>query len=105
MGDATWSVTSSGCWYYPVYGAAIDVFAANHLDHRIDVWTYDGVLAVSFGTFGTGLGQFRSPWDVEVTPSGRIHVVDKENDRVQVFGAAVTAAQPSTWGRLKSDYR
>lgn len=96
---------------WPGHGRTLDVddaghlFAANEIDHRIDVWTTGGVPVTSFGTFGTEPGQFSSPWDVEATPAGRIYVVDKGNHRVQVFGAGAVPARAISWGRVKAGYR
>jgi tripartite motif-containing protein 71 len=96
---------------WPGHGRALDVdglgnlYSANPFDDRVDVWTTDGVPVVSFGNFGSGPGEFNDPWDIEATPSGRIYVVDKENDRIQVFGTAAVPVQASTWGRVKADYR
>ena len=61
------------------YGnAAIHRFAAN------------GTLLASFGTPGSGPGQFRLPHALVATSDGRIIVADRENDRLQVFDQAGT---------------
>ena len=42
----------------------------------------------SFGSPGSGPGQFRVPHSVRVAQDGRIYVCDRENDRVQVFSGS-----------------
>ena len=54
----------------------------NSCVHR---FTADGVYIASFGTPGSGRGQFRVPHSLRVSKDGRIYVCDRENDRVQVF--------------------
>ncbi len=39
----------------------------------------------SFGSPGSGPGQFRVPHSVRVSQDGRVYVADRENNRVQVF--------------------
>lgn len=39
----------------------------------------------SFGSPGSGPGQFRVPHSVSVSQDGRVYVADRENNRVQVF--------------------
>lgn len=41
----------------------------------------------SFGSPGSGPGQFRVPHSVRVSRDGRVYVADRENNRVQVFTA------------------
>ncbi|MFM6057406.1 MAG: 6-bladed beta-propeller, partial [Microcystis aeruginosa] len=44
-----------------------------------------GVFQSTFGSFGTGNGQFNSPYGIAVGSGGNIYVTDTFNDRVQVF--------------------
>jgi hypothetical protein len=55
---------------------------ANHKVHR---FSPDGNLLLSWGELGDGPGQFMNPHAVWVLPDGRVVVVDRENDRLQVF--------------------
>jgi sugar lactone lactonase YvrE len=81
------------------------LFGSAPASHQIHVWDETGNAITSFGTFGTGPGQFNRPTDVDATPAGRIYVVDRENDRIQVFGTAVVPARATSWGRMKAGYR
>ena len=48
-------------------------------------FTAEGAYITSFGTPGSGPGQFRVPHSIRVAKDGRVYVCDRENDRVQVF--------------------
>ena len=50
--------------------------------HRFSV---AGDYISSFGSPGSGPGQFRVPHSVRVSSDGRVYVADRENHRVQVF--------------------
>ena len=45
----------------------------------------DGDYINSFGSPGSGPGQFRVPHSIRVSNDGRVYVADRENHRVQVF--------------------
>lgn len=55
---------------------------ANHKVHR---FAPDGTPLGSWGELGDGPGEFMNPHAVWVLPDGRVVVVDRENDRLQVF--------------------
>jgi hypothetical protein len=55
---------------------------ANHKIHR---FSPEGDLLASWGELGDGPGQFMNPHAVWVQPDGRVVIVDRENDRLQVF--------------------
>ena len=55
---------------------------ANHKIHR---FSPEGELIASWGELGDGPGQFMNPHAVWVQPDGRVVVIDRENDRLQVF--------------------
>jgi len=52
---------------------------------RVHRYGADGQLKNSWGSEGTGPGQFALPHDVWVDPRGRVLVCDRENQRVQHF--------------------
>ena len=54
----------------------------NSCVHR---FTPNGEYIASFGSPGSGPGQFRVPHGVRVAQDGRVYVCDRENNRVQVF--------------------
>lgn len=61
----------------------------------------DGTYVSQWGSAGSGAGQFNTPSDVAVGPSGDVYVVDRLNNRVQRFtntGAPVAAFAVGTAG-------
>lgn len=69
------AVDSAGRIYVPDTG-----------NHRIQVFNPDGGFYQSFGSYGTGNAQFDCPAGIAISPvNGDIVVVDKCNQRIQVF--------------------
>ncbi len=72
------------------------VYVSDALRSRVQVFDSAGAPLGSFGSFGTGDGQFGSPYFIAVDAAGSVYVCDSTNDRVQKFtsdGDFVT-----TWG-------
>ncbi|GAB4278910.1 MAG: hypothetical protein Kow0056_11660 [Coriobacteriia bacterium] len=75
-----------------------DLWAANdHLDpsppdygNTVAHYDREGNLLASWGTTGTGQGQFDRAYDVSVDPAGRVFVIDANNHRAQVFDQSGT---------------
>jgi len=55
------------------------------LNPRIQVFDPDGNFTTIIGTSGTGDGQFSKPEHVNIDSSGNVYVVDRGNQRMQVF--------------------
>jgi sugar lactone lactonase YvrE len=53
---------------------------------KVHRFSPDGELKYSWGAAGRGPGQFRLPHSVYVSNEGKIFVVDRENDRIQILG-------------------
>jgi hypothetical protein len=75
-----------------VHGSAIfaDVYVAdtsNNRIQRLELGIANG-LAVQWGTFGSGNGQFQSPDAVAVDGAGNVYVADTGNDRIQKFSSS-----------------
>ena len=66
------------------------VYVADTGADRIQRLTAEGWDATSWGSPGTGPGQFDEPQDVAVGPDGSVYVVDTSNNRVQKFDPAGT---------------
>jgi DNA-binding beta-propeller fold protein YncE len=75
------------------------VLVADDRNHRIVEYLPDGTFVRQTGTFGTGAGQFRFPYDVGVDARSprQVYVADNNNHRVQVFDAA-SFAFVGGWG-------
>ena len=54
---------------------------------RVHRFGPSGELKQSWGEVGTGAGEFHLPHGIWCDPDGRVLVCDRENDRIQVFGA------------------
>jgi len=52
---------------------------------KIQVFTLNGKFVGKFGTYGSSLGEFRSPSSVALLSNGRIVVSDLNNHRIQMF--------------------
>ncbi|MBL8776614.1 MAG: SMP-30/gluconolactonase/LRE family protein [Acidimicrobiales bacterium] len=76
------------------------VYVADSVNNRIQVFTRDGAFVRKWGRLGTTNGRFNDPRGVAVDSAGNVYVVDRLNHRVQKFtstGTFVTA-----WGSLGS---
>lgn len=69
-------------YYYKVY--AYNLANASTPSNEV-ILTGLYLLKFSFGSSGTGDGQFDSPWDVAVDDNGNIYVADGNNSRIQKF--------------------
>jgi len=64
--------------------------------HRVAKFDPNGILIQSWGSEGTGLGQFRGPVGLDLDVAGNVYVADYDNHRVQKFAADGTLL--SAWG-------
>lgn len=69
-------------------GAAGEIYVSDGYGNaRIHEFTPAGELVRSWGAPGAGRGEFQVPHGIAVDRAGRIHVADRENNRVQIFSA------------------
>lgn len=78
-------------------GAQGTVFVADNRNNRVQRFSADGAFEAALGSFGRGVGQFDSPYDVGVDQPNHLYVADNENHRVQQFDAGSLAFK-GTWG-------
>jgi len=63
-----------------------NIFVADGLGNaRVAKFTKDGVFVKSWGSRGTGEGQFSTPHGIQVDADGNVYVSDRGNKRIQVF--------------------
>lgn len=75
------------------------IVVADSGNHRLQVFDELGQFITSFGSFGTGAGQFNHPQGLAINPNGQIWVVDQGNNRLQLFnfnGSSFTFVQQVT---------
>ena len=70
---------------YSVAVAGSRLYVCDAGADRVLVFNLSGALLGSFGSAGTGNGQFLQPRGVGVDASGLVYVLDSGNDRVEVF--------------------
>ena len=61
------------------------VYVAEYSGHRIHKLTTGGEFLGTFGESGSDIGQFYCPFDIKISPDGKVYVADRGNSRVQVF--------------------
>ena len=83
------SGSGSGQFNFPTEVAvdmADKVYVTDFFNHRVQIFTGDGVVLGKIGSVGNGDGQFNSPNGVAVDGAGTVFVSDSLNDRIQKFG-------------------
>ena len=88
--DTSWEVFISDPQWGNPYGITVghdnQLYIADTDNHR--VMRYFGASIESFGSFGTGPGQFRYPRDLSVDIDGRIYVLDSSNHRIEIINSS-----------------
>jgi ABC-type Fe3+ transport system permease subunit/DNA-binding beta-propeller fold protein YncE len=69
------------------------VHVADSCNHRVQVFTGEGVLVETYGRAGKGLGQLSYPYDVCVDPAGLRFVCEFGNSRIHVFDSNGNAVE------------
>jgi DNA-binding beta-propeller fold protein YncE len=81
-------------------GVAVDgsgnVFVADTNNNRLQKFTSTGTFLTTWGSSGTGDGQFTNPFGVATDSSGNVFVADANNNRIQKFDANGTFL--TMWG-------
>lgn len=60
-------------------------FSDGYINSRVAKASARGEWLMSWGSFGSGPGQFNTPHGVAVAPNGEVFVADRGNRRIQVF--------------------
>jgi sugar lactone lactonase YvrE len=68
------------------FGANGDIFVADgHVNARVVKFSKDGAFIKSWGTRGSGQGQFNVPHAIAIDSRGRVFVADRNNARLEIF--------------------
>jgi tripartite motif-containing protein 71 len=62
-----------------------DIYVSDYKNHRIQIFTSNGVYKRSLGSEGSENGQFMCPMGLTFNSKGHLIVADQQNHRVQVF--------------------
>ena len=61
------------------------VYVAESGGHRIHKLTTGGEFLGTFGQKGSNVGEFITPWGINISPEGNVYVADTSNNRIQIF--------------------
>ena len=61
------------------------VYVAEYRGNRIHKLRTGGEFLGTFGQNGFDVGQFNGPYDINISPEGKVYVADRGNSRIQVF--------------------
>ena len=61
------------------------VYVAEYWNHCVSVFRTSGEFVHSFGKYGYGRGELRSPYGIAIDQDGFVFVCDSENNYIQVF--------------------
>jgi hypothetical protein len=77
-----------------------DIFVSDgYANSKVHRFKDDASPVISWGALGRGRGEFMNPHAVWILPDGRVVVIDRENDRLQVFTAEGELLD--IWGNFK----
>ena len=68
-----------------VFDADDNMIMVDSQNNRIQKLTKNGEFISSFGTRGSGNGEFNLPWGIDLDAEDNIYVADWRNDRIQKF--------------------
>ena len=76
-----------------------DVWVTDPANDRVQEFSAAGTLMTTFGTEGSGVGQFIGPWGIAVNQStGNVYVTDQGNNRIQEFKSSGEFIEMFGWG-------
>jgi len=62
------------------------IYVVDGVNSKIRIFNQSGQAMTSFGSAGSGNGEFRNPLGIDLDRSGRVYIADSGNHRVQIFG-------------------
>jgi len=86
-------------------GASGNIFISDEELRRVQEFRPDGSFVGVVGSQGTEHGQFVYPAGVGTDNLGNLYIADVLGHWVDKYGPAVVAVTPTSWGRIKANYR
>lgn len=91
IGEAGTPGTDAGHFNLPTDVAVLEdgsvLVSDGYGNTRVAKFSADGTFLMSWGTAGTGPGQFDLPHGIDADTAGRVYIADRGNSRIQVFDA------------------
>ncbi len=98
-GQFRWAeAIASDLWHQAVLTQGASIYVADTGNHRVQIFSSKGIFTGTWGSRGSGDGQFGAdgPTDVAVDANGYVYVADPSNNRIQVF--TKTGGYVRQWG-------
>jgi DNA-binding beta-propeller fold protein YncE len=81
-----------------------DVWVTSYESDLIEKFSPAGLLLATYGSQGTGEGQFLGPWGIAIDPrNGNLYVSDQKNNRVEELSPTGAFIKTFGWGVGKAD--
>jgi DNA-binding beta-propeller fold protein YncE len=61
------------------------IYVVDGVNSKVKIFNQSGQAIASFGTAGSGNGEFKNPLGIDIDRSGRVYIADSGNHRVQIF--------------------
>jgi DNA-binding beta-propeller fold protein YncE len=61
------------------------IYVVDGVNSKVRIFNPSGQTIASFGTAGSGNGEFKNPLGIDIDRSGRVYIADSGNHRVQIF--------------------
>ena len=98
--------TEAGQLKHPISDAVDssgDLWVVSNESDLIEKFSPTGVLLATYGSEGTGAGQYISPWGIAIDPrNGNVYVSDQGNNRIEEVSSSGTFIKTFGWGVNKS---
>ena len=83
--------------------SAGDVWTVSNESDLVEKFSPEGILLETYGSEGTGAGQYIGPWGIAIDPrNGNVYVSDQGNNRVEEFSSGGTFIKAFGWGVNKT---